>query len=65
MPNHLFDLSLLLQITQRLPCQTTIDLESVDERGDCDEAVGLNVFVEFVGGGFVQDNGVVGLVLDY
>ncbi len=63
-PHHLFNLSLLLQITQRLPCQTAIDLESVDERGDCDEAVGLDVFVEFVGGGFVEDDGVVGLVLD-
>lgn len=65
MPNHLLDLSLLLQIIQRLPCQAAIDLQSVDERGDCDEAVGLDVFVEFVGGGFVEDDGVVGLVLDY
>lgn len=64
-PNHLLDLSLLLQIIQRLPCQAAIDLQSVDERGDCDETVGLDVFVEFVGGGFVEDDGVVGLVLDY
>ncbi len=64
MPNHLLDLSLLLQIIQRLPCQAAIDLQSVDERSDCDEAVGLDVFVEFVGGGFIEDDGVVGLVLD-
>ncbi len=25
----------------------------------------MHVFVEFVRGGFIQDNGVVGLVLDY
>ena len=65
MPHHLLDLSLLLQIIQRLPCETAIDLQSVHERSDCDEAVGLNVFVKFVGGGFVEDDGVVGLVLDY
>lgn len=65
MPHHLLDLSLLLQIIQRFPCKAAIDLQSVHERGDCDEAVGLNVLVEFVGGGFVEDDGVVGLVLDY
>ena len=64
MSHHLLDLSLLLQIVQRLPCETAIDLQSINERGDCDEAVGLDVFVEFVGGGFVKDDGVVGLVLD-
>ena len=64
MPNHLLDLSLLLQIIQRLPCKATIDLQSINEGGDCDEAVGLDVLVEFVGGGFVEDDGVVGLVLD-
>ena len=65
MSHHLLDLSLLLQIIQRLPCETPIDLQSINERGDCDEAVGLDVFVELVGGGFVEDDGVVGLVLDY
>jgi hypothetical protein len=65
MPNNLLNLSLLLQIVQRLPCQASIDLQSVDERSNCDEAVGLDIFIEFVGGGFVEDDGVVGLVLDY
>jgi len=64
-PNHLLDLSLLLQIIQRLPCQAAIDLQSVDERSDCDKAVGLDVFVELVGRGFIEDDGVVCLVLDY
>lgn len=65
MPNHLLNLPLLLQIVQRFPCQAAIDLQSVHERGDCDETVGLDVFVQFVGGGFVEDDGVVGLVLDF
>lgn len=65
MSNHLLDLSFLLQIIQRFPCEATIDLQPVDEGSDCDEAVGLNVFVKFVGGGFVENDGVVGLVLDY
>lgn len=65
MSNHLLDLTLLLQVIQRLPCETAIDLQSVHERGHCDETVGLDVLVEFVGGGFVEDDGVVGLVLDF
>ena len=64
MPHHLLNLSLLLQIIQRFPRQAPVDLESIHERGDGDEAVGLDVFVEFVRGGFVEDDGVVGLVLD-
>ena len=64
MSHHLLDLSLLLQIIQRLPCETAIDLQSINEGGDCDETIGLDVFVEFVGGGFVENDGVVGLVLD-
>ena len=63
-PNHLLNLTLLLQIIQRFPCKAAVDLQSVHERGDCDETVGLDVFVEFVRGGFVEDDGVVGLVLD-
>ena len=64
MPHHLLDLPFLLQIIQGLPSQTPIDLETIDEGGDGDETVGLHVFVEFVGGGFVEDDGVVGFVFD-
>ena len=63
-PNNLLDLSLLFQIIQRLPCQASIDLQSVHKSCYCDEAVGLDVFVEFVGGCFIENDGVVGLVLD-
>lgn len=65
MPHHLLDLPLLLQVIQCLPCQAAIDLQSVDECRDCDEAVGLDIFVEFIGGRFVEDNGVVCLILDW
>ena len=62
--NNLLDLALLLQVIQRLPRQTPVDLQSIDKGGNGDEAVGLDVFVEFVRGGFIEDDGVVGLVLD-
>ena len=65
MPHNLLDLSLLLQVMQRLPCKATIDLQSVDESGNCDEAVRLYIFVELVRGCFIENNGVVGLILDY
>lgn len=64
MPHHLLDLALLLQILQRLPRKGPIDLQPIDKRGHGDETVGLHVFVEFVRGGFVEDDRVVGLVLD-
>ena len=64
MPHHLLDLPFLLQIVQRLSRQTAIDLQPIDEGGNGDEPVGLHVFVKLVGGRFVEDDGVVGLVLD-
>ena len=65
MPHHLLDLPLVLQIRQRLARKTAIYLEAVDECGDGDEPVGLHVFVELVACGLVEDDGVVGFVLDY
>lgn len=64
MAHDLLDLALLLQILQCLPRQGPVDLQPIDEGGDRDETVRLHVFVEFVRGGFVEDDGVVGLVLD-
>ena len=64
MSNNLLDLALLLQIVESLARQAAVNLQSIDESGDCDEAVRLDVFVEFVGSGLVEDDGVVGLVLD-
>lgn len=64
MSHNLLDLALLLEIVQRLPCQAAVDLQSIDEGRDGDETVGLDIFVEFVGCGLVEDDGVVGLILD-
>ena len=64
MPDDLLDLALLLQVTQRLPRERTVDLQPIDQRRDRDEPVRLHVFVEFVRGRFVEDDGVVGFVLD-
>lgn len=46
--NDRLDLTLLLQILQALPREGTIDLQSVDEGGNCDETVGLDIFVELL-----------------
>lgn len=62
--DHLLDLALLLEILQALPCQGTVDLESVDEGSNGDEAVGLHILVQLLGRGLVEDDGVLGLVLD-
>ncbi len=64
MTHHLLNLTLLLQIIQRLACQRTIDLQPVHERGHRDEAIGLHILVELIRGGLIEHDGVVGLVLD-
>jgi hypothetical protein len=58
------DLSLLLQVLEALACQRAVDLQSVDQSGDGDETVGLDVLVELLRGGLVENDGVLGLVLD-
>lgn len=58
------DLALLLEILQAPPRQGAVDLQSVDEGGDCDKAVRLDIFVELLGGGLVKQDGVLSLVLD-
>lgn len=64
MPHDLLDLPLLLQIIEGFAREGTIDLEAIDEGGDGDETVGLHVLVEFVRGGLVEDDGMVGFVFD-
>ena len=63
MMNNFLNHPLLLQIVQRGPCQAAVDFEPIDEHGDGDEAVGLHVFLEFLRGAFVEDDGVIGFVL--
>lgn len=58
------DLSLLLEVLEALAGQRAVDLESVDKGGDGDETVGLDVLVQLVGSGLVEDDGVLRLVLD-
>jgi hypothetical protein len=62
--NDLLDLALLLEVIQSLAGQAAVDLETVDQGGNGDETVGLDVLVELLGSGLVEDDGVVGLVLD-
>lgn len=62
--NNLLDLSLLFEISKGLAGQAAVDLETVNESGDGDETVGLDVLVEPLSGLLLEDDGVLGLVLD-
>lgn len=62
--DNLLDLALLLEISKRSPCQGSVDLETVDEGGNGDQAVRLDILLELVVGLLVEDDGVVGLILD-
>lgn len=64
MSNNLLDLTLLLEVSEGLASQAAVDLQAVDKGGNGDEAVGLDILVELLGGGLVEDDGVLGLVLD-
>ena len=58
------DLALLLEVLQASSRQRAVDLHSVDEDGNCDEAVGLDILVELLGSVLVEHDGMLGLVLD-
>lgn len=64
MADDLLDLALLLKLGERTAGKRAVDLQSVDKGGDGDEAVGLNLLLETVRSGLVEDDGVLGLVLD-
>lgn len=64
-PDHLLNDTLFLQVLQRLPSKRSVDFQTIDEDGDGDETVGLNIFLKFVGGGLIEDDGMLGFVLDY
>jgi hypothetical protein len=63
--NNLLDLTALLEVGEGLAGKAAVDLETVDEGGDGDQTVGLNILVELLGSGLVEEDGVLGLVLDY
>lgn len=64
MLNDGLDHALLLEVGEALPREGAVDLHAVDEGRDGHKPVGLDILVELVGGGLVQDDGVLGLVLD-
>lgn len=61
--NNLLDGTLGLEVVQGLACEGAVDLQAIDEDGDGDEAVRLDVLVETLLEGLVEDDGVDGLVL--
>lgn len=63
--NNLLDLSLLLKVSKALAGQAAVDLETVDQSGDSDQTVGLDILVETLSDLLLEDDGVLGLVLDY
>jgi hypothetical protein len=60
----LLDLASLLEVGKSTASQAAVDLETVDQGGDGHEAVGLDILVELLKGGLLEDNGVLSLVLD-
>ena len=64
MSNNLLNLTLLFEVSESPAGQAAVDLKTVDEGSDGDEAVGLDILVELLGSGLVEDDGVLGLVLD-
>lgn len=59
-----FDHALVLEVLDALAGEGAVDLHSVDQDSDGDEAVGLDILVQLLGDGLVEDDGVLGLVLD-
>lgn len=64
MSDDLLDLTVLLKVGKRLSCKRAVDLQAIDEGGNGDEAVRLDILLELVVGLLVEDDGVVGLVLN-
>lgn len=58
------DLTFLLEGVQSLTGETAVDLETINKGGDGDQTVGLDFLVESLKGGLLEDNSVLGLVLD-
>ena len=65
MPHHFLDHTLVLQILQRLSSKRSIYFQTIDEDSDGDETIGLYVLLEFIRGGLIKDDGVLGFILDY
>lgn len=62
--NDLLDLTVSLKVGKGLAGKGAVDLETIDEGGDGDQTVGLHILLELLGSGLVENDGVLGLVLD-
>lgn len=62
--DNLLDLAVLLKLLESLASQAAVDLETVDKGGNGDQTEVLDVLLETLGGLLLEDDGVVGLVLD-
>jgi hypothetical protein len=62
--DNLLDLTVGLKVVERLPCERAVNLQAIDEGGNGDEAVGLDILLELVVDRLVENDGVLGLVLD-
>lgn len=56
--------ALLLEVGDALAGERPVDLHAVDENSDGNQAVGLDILEELLRGALVEDDGVLGLVLD-
>lgn len=65
MADDLLDQTLLLKLLQRCAGNGAVDLESIHEGGNGDEAVRLHIFLKAFALLLVENDGVLGLVLDY
>jgi hypothetical protein len=62
--DNLLDLAVLLKLLESLASQAAVDLETVDKGGNGDQTEVLDVLLETLGRLLLEDDGVVGLVLD-
>ena len=62
--DDLLDLAVSLKVGESLAGKAAVDLETIDQSGDSDQTVGLNILVETLSGLLLEDDGVLGLVLD-
>lgn len=65
MTDDLLDLAVSLKVVQSLAGKAAVDLETIDKGGDGDQAVRLHILLELLGSVLVENDGVLGLVLDY
>jgi len=62
--DNLLDLALVLHVLEDLAGDRAVDLHAVDKSGDSDKTVGVDFLVKTVGLFLVENDSVLGLVLD-